>query len=331
MPGPSSATASTSDVRVVRRPAATVTVIRASAGVWVSALVTRLPTTWRSRASSPSDHRDVGQRLVQAQGDRPVGLRRPGRRARRRRRSRRGRPGAIVSGRCWSSRASSSRSSTSRPIRAPSSSIRSISRRVVLGRADGALPVELGEAADRGQRGAQLVAGVGDEPAHPVLGAAGLLPPTPAGRGRRVSIRASIPLSAVGQPADLGAVVALRHAPGEVAGGDGPRGALDLGQRPQAVAHQHVARRAPSTVSTIEPDDRPRCATSRLIARLVVLAEVGADDDACSRRAAARSATRQRGAAVDATATVVGPPPAGPRRTSASSAGQVVRRRRRAR
>ena len=83
--------------------------------------------------------------------------------------------GARVSGRCWSSRASSSRSSTSRPIRAPSASIRCISRRDVLVGAHGALPVQLGEAADRGQRRAQLVAGVGDEAAHPVLGAAGLL------------------------------------------------------------------------------------------------------------------------------------------------------------
>ena len=41
--------------------------------------------------------------------------------------------------------------------------------------AGGALAVQLGEPADRGQRRAQFVAGVGDEPAHPVLGAAGLL------------------------------------------------------------------------------------------------------------------------------------------------------------
>ena len=41
--------------------------------------------------------------------------------------------------------------------------------------AGGALAVQLGEAADRGQRRAQLVAGVGDEPPHPVLGRTRLL------------------------------------------------------------------------------------------------------------------------------------------------------------
>ena len=35
--------------------------------------------------------------------------------------------------------------------------------------ADGALPVELGVAAHRRERGAQLVRGVGDELAHPLL------------------------------------------------------------------------------------------------------------------------------------------------------------------
>ena len=44
----------------------------------------------------------------------------------------------------------------------------------LLGIADGALAVQLGETADRGQWRAQLVAGVGDEPAHPVLGRARL-------------------------------------------------------------------------------------------------------------------------------------------------------------
>src|SRR5262249_56209934 len=34
-----------------------------------------------------------------------------------------------------------------------------------------ALAIVLGETADRGQRGSQLVAGVRDEPAHPLLGA----------------------------------------------------------------------------------------------------------------------------------------------------------------
>ena len=96
--------------------------------------------------------------------------------------------GSCSSGRCWSSRASSSRSSTSRPIRAASSSTRRITRSRLSGSGDRALAVELGEAADRGQRGPQLVAGVGDEPAHPLLGRARRLLGGLAGAERRLDL-----------------------------------------------------------------------------------------------------------------------------------------------
>ena len=74
------------------------------------------------------------------------------------------------SGRCASRRASSRRSSTEQPH---PTRLAFDARHQHLDVAGGALPVQLGEAADRGQRCAQLVAGVGDEAAHPLLGSAG--------------------------------------------------------------------------------------------------------------------------------------------------------------
>jgi hypothetical protein len=105
--------------------------------------------------------------------------------------------------------------------------------------AHGALPVQLGEAADRGERGAQLVAGVGDEPPHPVLRATRL------GLGRLLGAEGALdpgehPVQRGGQSADLGAVVALGHPLGQVAVGDPASGALHLGERTEAVAHQDV-------------------------------------------------------------------------------------------
>ena len=100
-----------------------------------------------------------------------------------------------------------------------------------------ALPVQLGEAADRGQRGAQLVAGVGDELPHPHLG--------PAGRRLGVGPVAERALhlgehrvQRPAEPADLGPLVPLRHPAGQVAGRDVLRRLLDLDQRPQAAADQ---------------------------------------------------------------------------------------------
>ena len=102
------------------------------------------------------------------------------------------------------------------------------------------MPVELGETAHRGQRGAQLVARIGDEAPHPLLG------------GARVLLRALLGVEGVfdlaehgvqrrAEPADLGVVVCDGDAAAQVAGGDGFGGALDLDEAPQAAAHQEVA------------------------------------------------------------------------------------------
>ena len=103
-----------------------------------------------------------------------------------------------------------------------------------------ALAVVLGETADRGQRGSQLVAGVRDEPAHSLLGPVrrrlGFL--------ARVEGRLDLAQHDVQRPpeaADLGAGVALRHPPVEVAVGDGLRGLLDLVQRSQVGPHRRHA------------------------------------------------------------------------------------------
>ena len=106
--------------------------------------------------------------------------------------------------------------------------------------AGGALPVQLGEAADRGQRRAQLVAGVGDEAAHPFLGAAGLLGRRLRRRHRALDLREHA-VERQRQPAHFGARITLRDTTIELSGGDGGGGLLDLGQRPQAAMHHPVA------------------------------------------------------------------------------------------
>ncbi len=100
----------------------------------------------------------------------------------------------------------------------------------------GALAEQLGEAADRRQRGAQLVAGVGHEPAHAVL--------RRAGRGLGLALRAVGGLEAVDhaveggrQAADLRTRVGGRHAAAQVAGGDRLGRRLDLHERAQAAAY----------------------------------------------------------------------------------------------
>ena len=98
-----------------------------------------------------------------------------------------------------------------------------------------ALPVVLGVAADRGQRRPQLVAGVGDELAHLFLG------PPGGGLGPLPGVERGLDLGQHGveraaEPPDLGPGVAVGHPPGQVAGGDRPRGELDVGQRAQAGA-----------------------------------------------------------------------------------------------
>ena len=232
MPGPSSHTSSTA----LSSSVPTRTVMPADSGVCCSALATRLPSTCRSRASSPSTSGVPGPsntsmvivalRARSTCASCTASLASASRSTRRR-----------SSGRCASRRASSSRSSTSRPIRARLA-LDAVHQHLDVAR--GALAVQLGEPADGRQRRAQLVAGVGDEPAHPVLGRAGLL-------GRRLRRRDG-PLDLrehsverQRQSADLGARVTLRDAAVELARRDRRGGLLDLDERSQAAVHDGVA------------------------------------------------------------------------------------------
>ncbi len=97
----------------------------------------------------------------------------------------------------------------------------------------GALPVELREPPDGRERGAQLVAGVADEPAHPVLRGAGLLL---AALLRLVRGLEAVDHAVEGgrEAPDLGAGIEHRHAAAEVALGDGVRGRLHLDERAEA-------------------------------------------------------------------------------------------------
>ena len=103
----------------------------------------------------------------------------------------------------------------------------------VLVGARGAHPVQLGVAADRGQRRAQLVRGVGNELAQPVLARAALL--------ERVLEPVEHPIKGSADAADLGAFVGHVDAVGEIAARDPPGGVADAVEREQAVAHHDPA------------------------------------------------------------------------------------------
>ena len=95
------------------------------------------------------------------------------------------------------------------------------------------LQAELGQPPDRGQRRPQLVAGVGHEPAHPVLGVPGVRLaglPGPVGGLDPAEHGVERP----GQPADLGALAGMSDPAGQVTAGDRLRGLLDPGERGQA-------------------------------------------------------------------------------------------------
>ncbi len=108
------------------------------------------------------------------------------------------------------------------------------------GRLLGALTVQLGEAADRREGGAQLVAGVGDELPHAVLRRARLALGRLAGADRGLDLREH-GVQGARQPAHLGVLRGVGDAPREVAGGDGLRRLLDGGERPQAQPHHDGA------------------------------------------------------------------------------------------
>ena len=125
-----------------------------------------------------------------------------------------------------------------------------------------ALPVVLGEAPDHAQRGAQLVAGVGDEAAHPLLRLARGRLRLRLGAERRLDL-AEHAVQRVAEPADLRTRVGVRHAPGQVAGGDGLGRVLDLDQRragspgrsPRPSPATSTRTMLPTTIST--PTSRP--------------------------------------------------------------------------
>ena len=164
MPGPvvdaPRARASPVGARPAPRPAC-------PAAVWTSALPTRLATTWRRRSSSPSDD-DAAS--VDVAGDRPVGLDGP-------------RVAHRVVGQ---STPRSTGAALERPALVEPGEQQQVlderahAHRLLLGAAHGlaelvgvgeaARAVQLGVAPDGGDRRAQLVGRVGDEPAQPLLG-----------------------------------------------------------------------------------------------------------------------------------------------------------------
>ena len=134
---------------------------------------------------------------------------------------------------------------------------------------------ELSQPPDRGQRRAQLVAGVSDEPSHPFLGVTGVrlaFLASPVGGLDPAEHR----VERLGQPPDLSTGRGVVDAPGQVAGGDRRRRALDPGQWRQADPHQRQADagqqrdgdRSRGRVSYLQPDDRA-----------VQVAQAGRDDD----------------------------------------------------
>ena len=137
----------------------------------------------------------------------------------------------------------------------------------VLVGARGAHPVQLGVAADRGERRAQLVRGVGDELAQAVLARLAL------GEGALEPVEHLVERNA--DAADLGALVGRLDAVGEVAARDPPGGVADAVEREQAVAHDDPRHRGEHEQ---DADDHQAFDEQEAVERLVGLAERHGDD-----------------------------------------------------
>ena len=193
------------------------------------------------------------------------------------RRARRGRPRLCGASATSSSRASVSRSSTSTPMRAASSSIRRIAFSTSSRLARGAHPEQLGVAADRRQRRAQLVRGVGEEAAQPVLARLAL--------GERLLEAVEHRVQREPEAADLGARVGRLDAVREVAAGDRAGGVAHAVERQQADAHDDPRERRRAASST--PAITSASTSSSRCERLVDVAQRDRDDGrARSERAA---------------------------------------------
>ena len=122
----------------------------------------------------------------------------------------------------------------------------------------GALPIELGVGAKRGQRGAQLMAGLGEEAPHQLL--AGLA----FGDGRLDA--AEHPVQRRAEPADLASRIAGTDPVGEVAGGDAVSPGRHHFDGPQTPAHDQADADPDERGGGPRPDDddEPELADGRV-------------------------------------------------------------------
>ena len=194
-------------------------------GVWARALASRFATAWRIRSSSPTR----SEPPLGAEADRPVGVKH-----------------RVIGHHLGQHRLQVELLLGQRPSLVEVRQQQQVlddhahplglrldpahRKRQVVGPAGRAAVKQLGEAAHRCQRRAQLVRRVGHEPAQPIL----RLPPLLEG----LLDLGQHHVQGSGQVTDLGAGRLLWHALCEVAAGDRRGRVLDPHQRPQLAAHQ---------------------------------------------------------------------------------------------
>ena len=184
-----------------------------------------------------------------------------------------------------SRRASVSRSSTSTPMRAASSSIRRIAFATSSAGARGAHPEELGVAADRHQRRAQLVRRIGDEAAQPILARLA--------RGERVLERSSMRFSAIpSRPTSVR--VGRLDAVGEIAAGDRRRRCpiRSRGSSPTRTTTRAKPPTSASTPTITMPLDEQQLLERSLVASSGIAATVVAPPRSSTAARGSRRASR---------------------------------------